>query len=207
MLPRQINGLVSKLDVKMVDRMPHERAALNFEQGCIAITKQHPTGEITSLLHEMVHLAFCLAAGCVGVETDDREEPACTILGRFLPRVIVDNPTMLQKMPAEVDILGEVWTVLECEYPDDQDEDVAFMDDVRNQTFRIGRNMSDDNKIMRLFMLTCGSILEACMVGDGTDDYYLPMYAMLYALLRANPEVVACCGEILGGEAVCANKT
>ena len=106
MLPRQINGLVSKLDVKMVDRMPHERASINFEQGYIAITKQHPTGEITSLMHEMVHLAFSLAAGCVGVETDEREEPACVFLGRFLPKVIADNPAMLNKMPAKGEILG-----------------------------------------------------------------------------------------------------
>lgn len=83
-----------------------------------------------------------------------------------------------------------------CEYPDDRDDDVAFMADVRNQTFRIGRNTSDDNKTLRVFMLTCASILEACMVSDGTDGYYLPMYAMLFALLRANPEVVTCCSEI-----------
>ena len=56
--------------------------------------------------------------------------------------------------------------------------------------------MSDDNKTMRVFMLTCASVLEACMVSEGADDYYLPMYVMLFALLRANPEVITSCGEI-----------
>jgi hypothetical protein len=196
MLPRQINGLVGKFGIKMVDRIPNKRAEINFEQGYISIVKKHPTGEITSLMHEMVHLAFSLAAGCVGAETDDREEPACAFLGRFLPKVIADNPTMLQKMPAVVDVLGEIWTVLECEYPDDHDDDVAFTADVRTQTYRIGQSMSNDNKIMRVFMLTCASILEACMVSGGTDGYYLSMFAMLFALLRANPEVITSCGEI-----------
>ena len=195
MLPKAINSLVGTLDVVYKDRIPGYRATLDFEQGQIVITKRHPTGEINSLMHELVHLAFLLAWGCVGHEIDEREEPACSYLGRFLPKVLKDNPMMLQKPLPEINVLCEIWSVVECEYPDDNDDDIAFKADVRKQQYRIGKNTSNDNKILRIFTLTCESILEACRVRDVEDDYYLAMYSMLFAILKANPEVVKMCGD------------
>ena len=93
----------------MVDRYP-TKSRDKLEQGYIAIVKQHPTGEITSLMHEMVHLALAWRL-VVGTEMTIGKNRYAFLA--FLPRER-DNPMMLYKRLPKL-MFGRDRTVLECE--------------------------------------------------------------------------------------------
>jgi hypothetical protein len=194
MLPKQINGLVGTYTIKQVDKLPGKRAQIDPEKSIITIKRQHSLLEINSLFHEMVHLAFTISRGYLG-KPDEREEPTCIILGRFLPKIIADNPEMINALCEEYRVLGLTWGIEETEYPSEDEDDIVCAYDHRNLKFKLSPYMSDDNKVLRVFGLVCELILDDCRIIDTDDNYYQSMYPVLFALLRANPEVVKMCGD------------
>lgn len=190
-LPKTINGFVSDFHVDEVEHLGNNRKAeFDFEQRSIRVLRElAPSWQATSFMHELTHLAFALTRGGLG-SGDEQEEPTCEVIGRLLPKVLMDNPGILspETVVDTVDIIGESWLVrcVHEPYPED-DGSVGWLD-FRNQTMRLRHDNDLHVQRLRLFQLVGKAVLSAGYIEDFGDTYYLAMLAMLYALLRSNPQ-------------------
>lgn len=191
MLPKTINGLVAEFDVISVEHIGHNRTGeIDHEQCRICILESYPLSwQSHILIHELVHLAFALNHGLFERE-DEREEYTCVIIGRFLPKVLVDNPDLLDGDPQYIDVLGELWKVKDVAEPDPDSDGSAGWLSWRDHTMYCRAGSDSQIRRMRRFQMTCEAILAAVeFVEDYRDFYYRQMSATLFALLRANPQV------------------
>lgn len=190
MIPAVINGFVGDLAIthcsnrKYRGQLVMERLELSIDQN------QPPSWQVQTLVHEMTHLAFALCHGIID-DGDDREEPACTAIGRLLPKVLMDNPGLLDPIAElrQVDIIGEIWNVEYMEEPSEEDLGTVAWRHTSSQTLRCREELPLQLRRLRLFQLVCEAVLLIGGVAEPSNTYYWSMSAMLYALLRANPGV------------------
>jgi hypothetical protein len=188
MLPATINGIVGEYAlVQCTD--PKYRGQLVTENMEVRIDQdQPPSWQASTLLHELTHLAFELCRG-VTAPADDREEPACEVLGRLLAKVLIDNPALLDFTAdiCQVDIIGEIWKVGYMREPSEDEPGTIAWIHSRTQTLRCRDDVPVQLQRLRLFQMVGQATLAAGGIKDCYDPYYWNMFSSLYALLRANP--------------------
>lgn len=190
MLPKAINALVGECIIESLEDVRRFRGLFMANDLVIRVDTSHPLSwQAQTLIHEMAHLACALVRG-LGGDGDEREEQFCTIMGRFLPKVLLDNPGLLRfgAELTEIDVLGEVWRVDNLDEPGDDEDDVSAWLHTRSQTMRCRKDSHPAVRKLRVFQLTCEAILQAAGVEEFSNAYYWSVSAMLYVLLLANPQ-------------------
>ena len=190
MLPESINALVGPCPVEPLEDSRKYRGLFLAEELAIRVDQSLPLSwRAQTLVPEMAHLACNLTRGFAGSK-DEREEQFCTIMGRLLAKVLLDNPGLLDPDAelAAVDVLGEVWRVELRDEPSDDEDDVSAWLHTRSQTMRCRKDSHPSVRKLRVFQLTCEAVLQAGGVEEFSDPYYWSAAAMLYALFLANPD-------------------